>query len=185
MLFIIPIAIAPAIEHIGDIAAIGAVTGKDYFDKPGLHRTLLGDGIATSAAAMLGGPPNTTYSEVTGAVALTRAFNPVIMTWAAGFAILLSFSGKLGALLQTVPTPVMGGILTLMFGAIAAVGMNTLVRNKDDLSKPRNLIIAALVLVFGVGGMQFGFGEFTLKGIGLSAITAIILNIILPRPKTA
>jgi len=185
VLFIIPIAIAPAIEHIGDIAAIGAVTGKDYFEKPGLHRTLLGDGVATSAAAMLGGPPNTTYSEVTGAVALTRAFNPVIMTWAAGFAILLSFSGKLGALLQTVPTPVMGGILTLMFGAIAAVGMNTLVRNKSDLSEPRNLVIIALVLVFGVGGMQFGIGEFTLKGIGLSAITAILLNIILPKSSAA
>ncbi|MCB1762084.1 MAG: uracil-xanthine permease [Gammaproteobacteria bacterium] len=181
VLFIVPIAIAPAIEHIGDIAAIGAVTGEDYFEKPGLHRTLLGDGLATSTAAMLGGPPNTTYSEVTGAVALTRAFNPRIMTWAAVFAILLSFSGKLGALLQTIPTPVMGGILTLMFGAIAAVGMNTLVRNKESLSEPRNLVIIALVLVFGIGGMQFGIGEFTLKGIGLSAITAILLNILLPR----
>jgi len=183
ILFILPIAIAPAIEHIGDIAAIGAVTNKDYFEKPGLHRTLLGDGLATSSAAMLGGPPNTTYSEVTGAVALTRAFNPTIMTWAAVFAILLSFSGKLGALLQTVPIPVMGGILTLMFGAIAAVGMNTLVRNADDLSEARNLVIIALVLVFGVGGMQFGIGEFTLKGIGLAAITAIVLNIILPHTK--
>jgi len=186
VLFILPIAIAPAIEHIGDIAAIGAVTKKDYFEKPGLHRTLLGDGLATSGAAMLGGPPNTTYSEVTGAVALTRAFNPTIMTWAAAFAILLSFSGKLGALLQTVPTPVMGGILTLMFGAIVAVGINTLVRNSEDLSEARNLVIIALVLVFGIGGMQFGIGEFTLKGIGLSAITAILLNIVLPRgkPKT-
>ncbi|MCP3867661.1 MAG: uracil-xanthine permease [Gammaproteobacteria bacterium] len=183
ILFILPIAIAPAIEHIGDVAAIGAVTNKDYFEKPGLHRTLLGDGLATSSAAMLGGPPNTTYSEVTGAVALTRAFNPSIMTWAAVFAILLSFSGKLGALLQTVPTPVMGGILTLMFGAIAAVGMNTLVRESEDLSEARNLVIISLVLVFGIGGMQFGIGEFTLKGIGLSAITAIVLNIVLPRSK--
>ena len=183
VLFILPIAIAPAIEHIGDIAAIGAVTKKDYFEKPGLHRTLLGDGLATSSAAMLGGPPNTTYSEVTGAVALTRAFNPAIMIWAAAFAILLSFSGKLGALLQTVPTPVMGGILTLMFGAIVAVGINTLVRNSEDLSEARNLVIIALVLVFGIGGMQFGIGEFTLKGIGLSAITAILLNIVLPRSK--
>jgi len=183
VLFILPIAIAPAIEHIGDIAAIGAVTGKDYFKQPGLHRTLLGDGLATSAAAMVGGPPNTTYSEVTGAVALTRSFNPVIMTWGAAFAILLSFSGKLGAILQTIPTPVMGGILTLMFGAITAVGMNTLVRNREDLSEARNLVIIALVLVFGVGGMQFGIGEFSLKGIGLSAITAILLNLILPRSK--
>lgn len=185
ILFILPIAIAPAIEHIGDISAISAVTGKDFIKKPGLHRTLLGDGLATSAAAFLGGPPNTTYSEVTGAVALTRSFNPAIMTWAAVFAIALSFSGKTGALLSTIPTPVMGGIMTLMFGAIAAVGMNTLVRSGDDLSLPRNMIIIALVLVFGLGGMQLGVGEFTLKGIGLSAIVAILLNIILPKEKSA
>ena len=144
---------------------------------------MMGDGVATSAAAVFGGPPNTTYSEVTGAVALTRAFNPAIMTWAAAFAIILSFSGKTGAVLQTIPTPVMGGIMTLMFGAIAAVGMNTLVRAKQDLSESRNLVIISLVLVFGIGGMSFGVGEFTLKGIGLAAITAILLNIILPRDK--
>ncbi|HIP95368.1 MAG TPA: uracil-xanthine permease [Leucothrix sp.] len=184
ILFILPIAIAPAIEHIGDISAISAVTGKDFMKKPGLHRTLLGDGIATSAAAFFGGPPNTTYSEVTGAVALTRSFNPAIMTWAAVFAIALSFSGKTGAMLATIPTPVMGGIMTLMFGAIAAVGMNTLVRSGDDLSLPRNMIIIALVLVFGLGGMHLGFGEFTLKGIGLAAIVAILLNIILPREES-
>jgi len=183
ILFILPIAIAPAIEHIGDISAISAVTGKDFIKKPGLHKTLLGDGLATSAAALFGGPPNTTYSEVTGAVALTRSFNPVIMTWAAFFAILLSFSGKIGAMLSTIPTPVMGGIMTLMFGAIAAVGMNTLVRSGDDLSLPRNMIIIALVLVFGLGGMHLGLGEFTLKGIGLSAVVAILLNLVLPRRK--
>ncbi|GAA0402252.1 uracil-xanthine permease family protein [Cocleimonas flava] len=183
ILFILPIAIAPAIEHIGDISAISGVTGKDFMKKPGLHRTLLGDGLATSTAALFGGPPNTTYSEVTGAVALTKSFNPVIMTWAAVFAIFLSFSGKTGALLATIPTPVMGGIMTLMFGAIAAVGMNTLVRARLDLSQSRNMIIIALVLVFGLGGMQFGLGEFTLKGIGLSAVLAIVLNIILPKEK--
>ncbi len=183
ILFIVPIAIAPAIEHIGDMVAISAVTGKDFIKKPGLHRTLLGDGLATSAAALFGGPPNTTYSEVTGAVALTRAFNPVIMTWTAGFAIFLSFSGKTGALLQTIPTPVMGGIMTLMFGAIAAIGMNTLVRSGEDLSKTRNMVITSLVLVFGLGGMTLGIGEFTLQGIGLSAIAAIVLNIVLPREK--
>jgi len=183
ILFIVPIAIAPAIEHVGDMVAISAVTGKDFIKKPGLHRTLLGDGVATSAAAMFGGPPNTTYSEVTGAVALTKAFNPVIMTWAAGFAILLSLSGKTGAILQTIPTPVMGGIMTLMFGAIAAIGLNTLVRSGEDLAKTRNMIIVSLVLVFGLGGMQLGLGEFTLKGIGLAAIAAILLNIILPKEK--
>jgi len=184
ILFIVPIAIAPAIEHIGDIVAISAVTGKDFIKKPGLHRTLLGDGLATSAAALFGGPPNTTYSEVTGAVALTKAFNPVIMTWAAGFAILLSFSGKTGAVLQSIPTPVMGGIMTLMFGAIAAVGMNTLVRSGENLSQTRNMIIVSLVLVFGLGGMNFGIGEFTLQGIGLAAIAAILLNIVLPQDKS-
>ncbi|MCP3662812.1 MAG: uracil-xanthine permease [Gammaproteobacteria bacterium] len=181
ILFIVPIAIAPAIEHVGDMVAISAVTKKDFIKDPGLNRTLMGDGLATSLAAIFGGPPNTTYSEVTGAVALTRSFNPAIMTWAAVFAILLSFSGKVGALLQTIPTPVMGGIMTLMFGAIAAIGMNSLVRAGNDLSQPRNMVIIALVLVFGIGGMSFGAGEFTLKGIGLSAIAAILLNIILPK----
>ena len=184
ILFIVPIAIAPAIEHVGDIVAISAVTGKDFVKKPGLHRTLLGDGLATSAAALFGGPPNTTYSEVTGAVALTKSFNPVIMTWTAGFAIALSFSGKTGALLQSIPTPVMGGIMTLMFGAIAAIGMNTLVRSGENLAQTRNMIIVSLVLVFGLGGMSFGIGEFTLKGIGLAAIIAILLNIVLPEDKT-
>jgi uracil permease len=183
ILYIVPIAIAPAIEHVGDMVAISAVTGKDFIKKPGLHRTLLGDGLATSAAAFLGGPPNTTYSEVTGAVALTKAFNPVIMTWAAGFAIFLSFSGKTGALLQSIPTPVMGGIMTLMFGAIAAIGMNSLVRSGEDLSDTRNMVITSLVLVFGLGGMALNYGEFTLQGIGLSAIVAIVLNIILPQNK--
>lgn len=180
VLFILPVAIAPAIEHMGDMMAISSVTGKDYLKKPGLHRTLMGDGVATSAAAMFGGPPNTTYSEVTGAVALTRQFNPAIMTWAALFAVVLSFSGKLGALLSTVPTPVMGGIMTLLFGAITAIGMNTLVRAGKDLNEPRNLIIVALTLVFGIGGMQFGIGDFALKGIGLAAIVAIVLNLVLP-----
>ena len=184
ILFILPIAIAPAVEHIGDMVAISNVSGKDYLEKPGLKRTLLGDGLATSAAGMLGGPPNTTYSEVTGAVALTKAFNPVIMTWAAAFAILLSFSGKTGALLGTIPVPVMGGIMTLLFGAIAAIGLNTLVKAGDDLSEARNLVIVSLTLVFGIGGMQVGIGEFTLRGIALAAILAIVLNQLLPKAPT-
>ncbi|NKB77017.1 MAG: uracil permease [Gammaproteobacteria bacterium] len=181
ILFIVPIAIAPAIEHIGDMLAISNVTKKDFLKEPGLNKTLLGDGIATSAAAMFGGPPNTTYSEVTGAVTLTKAFNPVIMTWAAGFAIVLSFSGTLGAILATIPTPVMGGIMLLLFGAIAVVGLNTLVRAGDDLAQPRNLIIVSLILVFGIGGMSISMGDFSLSGIGLAAIAGIILNLILPR----
>jgi len=185
ILFIVPVAIAPAIEHIGDMLAIGGVTGRNYVEKPGLHRTLLGDGIATSAAAMVGGPPNTTYSEVTGAVALTRAFNPNIMIIAAVFAIVISFSGKLGAFLGTIPTPVMGGILILLFGAIAAIGMNTLVRDGRDISTPRNLVVVSVALVFGIGGMSLGAGEFTLQGIGLAAVVAILLNLVLPREREA
>lgn len=180
ILFIVPIAIAPAIEHIGDILAIGSATGKNYIEKPGLNRTMLGDGIATSAAAAFGGPPNTTYSEVTGAVVLTKAFNPAVMTWAAVFAVALSFSGKLGAVLATIPTPVMGGIMILLFGTIAAVGINTLVKAGQDLAQPRSLVIVSITLVFGIGGMHIGVGEFSLQGIGLSAIVAILLNALLP-----
>jgi len=181
VLYILPIAIAPAVEHIGDVSAISAVAGKDYLKKPGLHRTMLGDGLATSAAAMVGGPPNTTYSEVSGAVALTKAFNPVIMTWAAVFAIVLSFCGKLGALLSTIPVPVMGGILILLFGTIAAIGMNTLVKAQADLTQARNMVIVAVTLVFGIGGMALQVGDLMLKGIGLAAIAAIVLNLILPK----
>lgn len=151
--------------------------------KPGLHRTLLGDGLATSAAAALGGPPNTTYSEVTGAVMLTKNFNPKIMTWAACWAIIFSFCGKIGAFLSTIPTFVMGGIMMLLFGAVAVVGINTLIKAKVDLSIPRNLCIASVVMTFGIGGMLINIGEFSLKGISLCAIVAIVLNIILPREK--
>ncbi|MFC3606880.1 uracil-xanthine permease family protein [Stutzerimonas tarimensis] len=183
ILFMLPIAIAPAIEHIGDVLAIGSVTGKNYLQKPGLHRTLLGDGLATSAAGMLGGPPNTTYSEVTGAVMLTRNFNPRVMLWAAGIAIALAFIGKSGALLQSIPVPVMGGILVLLFGSIAVVGLNTLIRHRVDLSEPRNLAIVSVTLVFGIGGMVIGEGDLGLKGISLCAIAAIALNLLLPGAK--
>jgi uracil permease len=183
ILFIVPIAIAPAIEHFGDILAVSSLTGKNYVKDPGIHRTMLGDGLATSLASFLGGPPNTTYSEVTGGVALTKAFNPAIMTWAAISAMVLAFVGKLGALLQTIPVPVMGGILVLLFGAILVVGLNTLVRAKEDLMQPRNLIIISVIVVFGMGGMAFQSGEFVLKGIGLSAIVGIVLNLVLPERK--
>ncbi|MGL5359241.1 MAG: uracil-xanthine permease family protein, partial [Shewanella sp.] len=181
--FMIPVAIAPAVEHIGDILAISNVTGKDFMKKPGLHRTLTGDGVATMAAAALGGPPNTTYSEVTGAVTLTRNFDPKIMTWTAITAIVLAFVGKLGALMQTIPVPVMGGIMCLLFGSIAAVGLNTLIRNQVDLSEPRNLSIVGVTLVFGIGGMAFGIGSFSLTGISLCGIVAILMNLLLPATK--
>ncbi|MGE6649009.1 uracil permease [Shewanella colwelliana] len=181
--FMIPVAIAPAVEHIGDILAISNVTGKDYMKKPGLHRTLCGDGVATIAASALGGPPNTTYSEVTGAVTLTKSFDPRIMTWTAITAITLAFVGKLGALMQTIPVPVMGGIMCLLFGSIAAVGLNSLIKNQVDLSEPRNLCIVGVTLVFGIGGMAFGIGSFSLTGISLCGIVAITMNLLLPLPK--
>ncbi len=183
ILFILPVAIAPAIEHFGDVIAIGQVTGRDYLKDPGVDKTLLGDGLATSAAALLGGPPNTTYSEVTGAVTITRAFNPAIMTWAAIWAILLAFVGKLGAVLATIPTPVMGGILMLLFGAIVVVGLNSLVKEGEDLTKPRNLVIVALILVSGIGGLTLSWGDFSLTGIGLAGIVGVVANLILPGKK--
>ena len=180
ILFMVPVALAPAIEHIGGVIAIGGVTGNNFIKKPGLHRTLLGDGLATSAAGLFGGPPNTTYAEVTGAVMLTKNYNPKIMTWAAIFAIVLAFIGKFGAGLLSIPVPVMGGILCLLFGSIAVVGLSTLIRHQVDLSEARNLIIVSVTLVFGIGGMAIGYGEFSLSGISLCAIVALILNLVLP-----
>lgn len=181
ILFMLPVAIAPAIEHVGDVLAIGNVTGKDYTKKPGLHRTLLGDGVATSTASLFGGPPNTTYSEVTGAVMLTKMFNPMVMTVAAVIAIALAFVAKFGTSLQTIPAPVMGGILVLLFGSIAAVGMNILVKSQTNLNEQRNLVIVATTLVFGIGGMSIGNAEFSFQGIALCGVVAIILNLVLPK----
>lgn len=183
ILYLLPIAIAPAVEHVGGIMAISSVAGKDFLKNPGLHRTLLGDGIATSAASLLGGPPNTTYAEVTGAVMLTRNFNPNIMTWAAVWAIAISFCGKVGAFLSTIPTIVMGGIMMLVFGSIAVVGMSTLIRGKVDVTEDRNLCIIAVVMTFGIGNMFVNVGEMSLKGISLCAVVAILLNLILPKAK--
>ncbi|KZZ43933.1 MAG: uracil-xanthine permease family protein [Saccharospirillaceae bacterium] len=177
IMLMMPVALVAAIEHVGDVLAISSVTGENYVEKPGLHRTLLGDGLATSTAALFGGPPNTTYSEVTGAVMLTKAFNPVIMTFAAGFAIVLAFIAKFGAFLQTIPAPVMGGILILLFGSIAAVGLNILVKARVDMGQQRNLVIVSTTLVFGIGGMALG----NLEGLSLCGLVAIVLNLVLPR----
>lgn len=177
IMLMMPVALVAAIEHVGDVLAISSVTGENYVEKPGLHRTLLGDGLATSTAALFGGPPNTTYSEVTGAVMLTKAFNPVIMTFAAGFAIVLAYIAKFGAFLQTIPAPVMGGILILLFGSIAAVGLNILVKARVDMGQQRNLVIVSTTLVFGIGGMALG----NLEGLSLCGLVAIVLNLVLPR----
>ncbi|WP_432464534.1 uracil-xanthine permease family protein [Agarivorans sp. QJM3NY_33] len=186
IVFIAPIGLIVTIEHFGDILAISNVTGKNFVENPGIHRSLLGDGLATITAASFGAPPVVSYGEVTGAVSLLKTYNPVIMTWAAVFAIALAFIGKTGALLLSIPVPVMGGIMCLLFGAIAAIGLNTLISKQVDLSIPRNLVIVSVTLVFGIGGMAVGLGEFTLKGVGLCGIVAIILNLILPQePKTS
>ncbi|MEZ5594647.1 MAG: uracil-xanthine permease family protein [Gammaproteobacteria bacterium] len=184
VLYMLPVAIAPAIEHFGDMLAISGVTGRDYLQKPGVHRTLLGDGLATALAAGLGGPPNTTYSEVTGAVALTKAFNPSVMTWAALTAIVLAFVAKLGAILQTIPVPVMGGILILLFGAIAVIGIKSTVKLGDAIMEPRNLAIGSIMIVCGIGGLSIGTAEFSMSGIGLAAMIGVILNLILPQGRS-
>ncbi len=184
VILFVPVAIAPIIEHVGDIMAVGSVTGRNYAENPGLHATLLGDGIATSLAGVFGGPPNTTYAEVIGGIALTKAYNPAVLTWAALVAVALSFVTKLGAVLQTIPSPVMGGIMILLFGAICVVGMNILVRAGQNLMEARNMAIVAVVLVFGIGGMVFQAGDFSLGGIGLSGVVGVLLHLALPnRPE--
>ena len=185
ILFMIPVAIAPIVEHVGGILAIGSVSGKDYTENPGLHRTLLGDGLAVNIVGLFGGPPVTTYGEVTGAVMLTRNYNPAIMTWAAGFAILMAFVGKFGALLQTIPMPVMGGIMVLLFGSIAGIGLKTLMDAKVDLANPRNLCIVSVTLVTGIGGLGVHIGSFSLQGISLCGVLAVALNFLLPKSSEA
>jgi uracil permease len=183
IMIIAPVAIAPIIEHIGSVLAIGSVTGKDYFEDPGVHRSILGDGVATTMAGFLGGPPLTTYAEVTGAVSLIKIYNPALMTWASITALGLAFIGKLGALLQTIPAPVMGGIMLLLFGAIMVVGLNSLVLDGQDLMKPRNMVIVALIVVLGIGKMSVSIGSLHLEGIGLAGVAGVLLNAILPRDK--
>ena len=179
--FMMPIALAAVIEHVGDVYAIGAVAEKDFVKNPGLHRTMLGDGLACLAAAMLGGPPVTTYSEVTGAVQITRITHPQVLRIAAVTAILFSIVGKLNALLQSIPQAVLGGIMLLLFGSIASVGIQNLMTNKVDFNITRNMIIASVILTTGIGGAVFSAGTFYLSGIGLAALVGLLLNLILPR----
>ena len=185
VLFMIPVAIAPIVEHVGGILAISSVTGKDFTESPGLHRTLLGDGLAVNIVGLFGGPPVTTYGEVTGALMLTRNFNPMVMTWAACFAILMAFVGKFGALLQTIPMPVMGGIMMLLFGSIAGIGLKTIMDGRVDLSSARNLCIVSVTLVTGIGGLGVTIGSFSLQGISLCGVLAVLLNLLLPQPAAA
>ena len=183
IIFMIPVAIAPVIEHIGDVYAINEVTGKDFVKDPGLHRTMLGDGLACIASSIIGGPPVTTYSEVTGAISLTKITDPAVIRIAGVFGILFSVLGKVSAILKTIPEAVLGGIMLLLFGTITSVGINTLVKNKVDLGDTRNLVIASLILTLGIGGAELVVGSITLGGIGLSALVGVILNLVLPRKK--
>lgn len=183
IIFMAPVAIAPVIEHIGDVYAINEVTGKDFVKDPGLHRTMLGDGLACIAASFIGGPPVTTYSEVTGAISLTKIADPVVIRIAAIFGILFSVLGKVSALLKTIPEAVLGGIMLLLFGTIASVGINSLVKNKVDLGNTRNLVIASLILTLGIGGAELTIGDFHIGGIGLAAVVGVILNLIIPHQK--
>ncbi len=182
-LFMIPVAIAPVIEHIGDVYVVSAVAGKDFVKDPGLHRTMLGDGLACLVAALFGGPPVTTYSEVTGAMQITRITSPAVIRIAAGTAIVFSVIGKLSALLQSIPSAVLGGIMLLLFGSIASVGIQNLVNNKVDLNETRNIIIVSIVLTLGIGGAILPMGTFSLSGIGLSALAGVILNLVIPKSR--
>lgn len=183
VVFMVPVAIAPVIEHIGDVYAINEVAGKDFVKDPGLHRTMLGDGLACMAASLFGGPPVTTYSEVTGAVSLTKITDPAVIRIAAIVGILFSVLGKVSAFLKTIPSAVLGGIMLLLFGTIASVGVNSLVKNKVDLGDTRNLVIASLILTLGIGGAELTIGSITIGGIGLAALVGVLLNLVLPKSK--
>lgn len=183
--FMLPVAIAPVIEHIGNIYVVNTVANKDFVKDPGLHRTLLGDGIACMIAGVLGGPPVTTYAEVTGAMSITKVTHPQVIRIAAVTAILFSLVEKISALLKSIPNAVLGGIMLLIFGTIATAGVTNMLQHKVDLTNTRNIIIFSLTLTIGIGGATFSWGELSLSGIGLAAIVGVVLNLILPKDKNA
>lgn len=180
IVYMIPVAIAPVIEHIGDVYVVNTVAQKDFVKDPGLHRTLLGDGLACLVAGFLGGPPVTTYSEVTGAMSLTKVTNPQVIRIAAFTAIVFSVIGKISALLKSIPPAVLGGIMLLLFGTIASAGVSSMIHNRVNLNSTRNIVIVSLTLTFGIGGAIFKWGNFSLTGIGLSAVIGVVLNLVLP-----
>ena len=184
IIFLIPAAVAPLMAHFGDIFAIGAVTDKDYLKEPGIHRTLLGNGAANTIAALVGGPPVRIYAEITGAVTVFKRWQPAVMVWAALFAMILAFLGKVSALLQTIPDPVSGGILILFFGVLVVTGINCLLKARIKLMEFKNMLIVVLILVCGIGGITFSVGTFTLKGVALATLAGVFLNRVLPDKKT-
>ena len=178
---IAPIAFVVFIEHIGDITTNGAVVGKDFFKNPGIHRTMLGDGLATIAAGLIGGPANTTYGENTGVLAVTKVYDPSILRIAACYSIFLSIMGKFGAVLQTVPQPVMGGVSIILFGMIASIGVRTLIDANLDFSHSRNLILSSLILVLGISIDSIViWNTVSVSGLAVSALFGVILNKLLP-----
>ncbi len=186
MVTFIIVSLATMAEHLGDTVTLGNVVGKDFTLNPGLHRTLTGDGLATAWAAFWGGPPNTTYGENIGVMAITRVYSVWVIGGAAVFATILSFFPKVGALIQTIPTPVIGGISMLLFGIIASSGMRNLVESGVDYKDKRNLIISSVILVIGIGGglVAFPIGgglEFQMGGVALATLMGIILNLIIPK----
>lgn len=180
IIYMIPVTIAPVIEHIGDVYVVNSVTGKNFVKDPGLHRTMLGDGLACLVASFLGGPPVTTYSEVTGAMSLTKVTAPRVLRISAVTAIVFSMIGKVSAFLKSIDTAILGGIMLLLFGTIAGAGINNLLNSRVNLSSSRNIVIISVTLTTGIGGAVLSMGRFTLGGIGLSAIIAVLLNLILP-----
>lgn len=182
ILAIAPIALVVFIEHIGDITTNGAVVGKDFFANPGIHRTMLGDGLATIFAGLVGGPANTTYGENTGVLAVTKVYDPAILRIAACYAIGLSIIGKFGAVLQTIPVPVMGGISVILFGMIASVGVRTLIDAQLDFGHSRNLVIAALIFVLGIAIDNVAvWRSVSVSGLAIAALVGVILNKLLPK----
>lgn len=182
---IAPVAFVTMVEHVGDILTNGRVVGKDFFEEPGLHRTLLGDGIATLFAGIVGGPANTTYSENTGVLAVTGIYDPAILRIGALFAIVLGFIPKLAAILETVPVSVLGGLSIVLFGMIASIGMRTLAEAQVDFTHSRNMIVVALILVLGLGvsGLEAGitFGNVQVSGLALAAVVGVVANLVLPK----
>lgn len=186
---IVPIALATIVEHIGDISAISSTTKRNYIKDPGLHRTLIGDGLATTLASLFGAPANTTYGENTGVLNLSKVYDPFVVRLAAVFAIIFSFCPKFSAIIQTMPTATVGGISLILYGMISAVGVRNIVENQVDFTKTRNVIIAALILVLSIGikysaagAIAFSIGEVTisLSGLAVGALVGIILNAVLP-----
>jgi uracil permease len=186
VLLMVPVAVVTLSEHIGHQLVLGKVVERDYLKEPGLHRSIFGDGVATMIASLIGGPPNTTYGENIGVLAITRVYSVYIIAGAAVMAVVFGFIGKISAFISSIPTPVMGGVSILLFGIIASSGLRMLTDNKIDFGNKRNLVISSVILVIGIGGAMIKVSEqFELHGMALAAIIGIVLNLVLPGRKAA